>query len=76
LFVCAFYGLVYFANNGSSNRFRQISTFPFLQGFHLFENKYTDKMKHKTDKVENFRQMKDIEILTDYSALGPWGLDS
>jgi hypothetical protein len=28
-------------------------------------------MKNKTDKVENFRQMKDIEIMAEYSALGP-----
>jgi hypothetical protein len=29
-------------------------------GSHLFENKYTDKMK-KRDKVEKIRQMQNIE---------------
>jgi hypothetical protein len=28
-------------------------------------------LKKKTDKVENIRQMKDIEILAEYFTLGP-----
>jgi hypothetical protein len=41
------------------------------QGSLFSENKYTDKMKKKTDKVEKFRQMKNIEISAEHSTLGP-----
>jgi hypothetical protein len=41
------------------------------QGSHLSENKYTDKMKKKTDKVKKIWQMKNIEILAEHSSLGP-----
>jgi hypothetical protein len=41
------------------------------KGSHLFENRDMDKIKKKTDNVENIRQMKDIENLAKYSTLGP-----
>jgi pentose-5-phosphate-3-epimerase len=48
------------------------------QGSHHFENKYTDKMRKKTDKAEKNRQMMNIEILAEHSTLGPgpWTLRS
>jgi hypothetical protein len=42
------------------------------QGFHLSENKYTDKRK-KTDKVDKNPENEKHEILAKHFTLGPGG---